>query len=95
MAKFEYRNIKEVILEDLLSEGLLNDEVDDGTDLIEDALCATLSNVKPVYVINRADFFYSLGPEELDKISLDIVEKFNMYIDKFRNQDKGSQEWQD
>lgn len=95
MASLEYRNMKEVMIEDLLNSGLLNDREEDEDSLIEDALCATLSNVDPVYVINRADFFYSKSENDLDLMKLEIVENFNKYIKKFRNQGEGGHEWQD
>ena len=94
MVSIEYRNIMELIFEDLLTSGKLDIMESDSIDTIEDAACATLGKMRPIYIKNHVDFFYSVSVDELDTLRSQIMDRFNIYIELFRNQ-QGELKWQD
>ena len=48
--EFNYRNVVEMTLEDILPSGLLDIREGDPDDLIEDVICKTLGDIKPQYI---------------------------------------------
>lgn len=85
---FNYRNVNEIILEDLLSSKLLNVKSEDQSDLIEDVICLTLTKVPARYIRHHIDFSYSksLSPESYDELESTIASIFNTNLEKLRKQ---------
>lgn len=92
--EYNYRNVNEIIIEDLLSSSLLNVIPDDDLSLIEDVICLTLSNVPARYIRHHIDFSYSksISPEYHDELSSNIASLFNSNISKLRGQEE-SKDW--
>lgn len=86
--KYNYININELIIEDLLSSNLLNVIETDSSNLIEDVICITLSNTTPRYIRHHIDFSYSksLNPETFEHMESILASTFNSTIDKIRTQ---------
>lgn len=93
--EFNYRNVNEIILEDILSSGLLDVLEADTMDSIEDAICIALSKLPARYIRHHIDFSYSksLSPQLYDEFESEIAVAFNFAISKIREENL-SQDWQ-
>ena len=86
MTQFNYRNVNEMILEELLSSASLSIFEEDDDSLIEDAICKTLSSLPSHYIRHHIDFSYSQTIEEKNERLLSIKNMFNDNINNFRAQ---------
>lgn len=84
MPQFNYRNVNEMVLEELLSSGTLSIFVDDDDSLIEDAICKTLNSIPSHYIRHHIDFSYSQTIEQKNERFMEIKVIFNNCIDNFR-----------
>ena len=87
MTQFNYRNINEMILDDLLSSGFLDISENDDDELIEDVICKTLNSVPSLYIRHHIDFSYSQSDNEKNDRIDNIKNIFNDSIQLFRGQD--------
>lgn len=86
MTQFNYRNINEMILDDLLSSGHLSISEEDDDELIEDAICKTLNSLPSLYIRHHIDFSYSQSEVDKEKRVSNIKDIFNDSISLFREQ---------
>jgi len=90
--ELQYRNVVEMLLEDLLQDDQLDILSTDTEEVISDAVCKTLTQTPPLYVTSQIDYFYSASKEHaLERKEL-IRKKFNIYIKLFRGE-QGEREW--